>query len=133
MVAFSLPRFKSGMAAEVRFIVPDSDIQTLKFILMKDDLNYIIHAGIRFGDKSLVINSKEDNKFGADPVKVDLLGFGPGDDVAIRFEARDDYWLVYINGKEYCQFKHRYPISDIELAKLFPHDGVKLISYSVFF
>ena len=128
MVAFSLPTFKPGMATEVRFIALESGAPA--FNVMKDDANYMIHVVMHFDQKAVVISTKKDNKWD-EGVKVGQCDYGPGDDIAIRVEARDDHFLVYINGKEIYQLKYRYPLSDIKLAKLFPHEA-KTISYSVF-
>ena len=128
MVAFSLPTFKTGMATEVRFIAPASGAPA--FNVMKDDHNYMIHVVMHFDKKSVVINTKKDNTWDK-AATVDQCDYAPGDDIAIRVEARDDHFLVYINGKEIYQLTYRYPLSDIKLAKLFPHEA-KTISHSVF-
>ena len=128
MVAFSLPTFKEGMATEVRFIGPASGSPA--FDVMKDDHNYMIHVVLNFEKKTMVVNSKKDNAWD-EAVTVDGCDYGPGDDIAIRVEARSDHFLVYLNGREMYQFKYRYPLSDIKLAKLFPHEA-RVISYSVF-
>ena len=128
MVTFSLPSFKTGMATEVRFIAPSSGAPA--FNVMKDDANYMIHVVMHFDKKSVVINTKKDGKWD-EAATVGQMDYGPGDDIAIRVEARSDHFLVYINGKEIYQLTYRYPLSDIKLAKLFPHEA-KIISYSVF-
>jgi len=130
MVAFDLPPFKPGMAAEVRFIAPESG--TTAFNIMKDDSYYMINANFQFEQKTLVLASKKDGIWGDGKVTISLP-YGPGDDIAIRVEARDDHFLVYLNGKEVGQFKYRHPLSDIVKVKFFPHEGVRVISYSVYF
>ena len=130
MVAYDLPPFKPGMATEVRFIAPESG--TTAFNIMKDDSYYMIHASFRFEQKTLVLNSKKDGVWG-EAISISQPDYGPGDDIAIRVEARDDHFLVYLNGKEIYQFKYRHPLSDVDRVKFFPHEGVRVISYSVFF
>ena len=66
-------------------------------------------------------------------VTVSDVCFKPGDDVTIRYEARDEYFLVLVNQKELNQFKYRQPLSDIKIAKTIPGEGIKMISYSVHF
>ena len=119
------------MASDVRFIAPEDTSITTAFNLMKDDNNYIIRVAFKFEQKKMYISTKKDGVWGT-AVGVDI-DFKPGDDIEIRFEAREEYWLVYLNGKEVNQFKHIYPVTDIIKAKFFPHDGVKVISYSVHF
>ena len=131
MVEFKVPPFKPGMAAEIRFLVPDSSTTT-SFNLARDTQNYMIHGSLRCEQNMLVLNSKSDGSWGTE-VHVSQVCFEPGDDCAIRFEARDDFFLVYVNGKELNQFKHRLPLSDIKIALAYPKDGLKMISYSVHF
>ena len=131
MVEFKVPPFKPGMAAEVRFLAPDSRTHT-SFNLIKDEQNYMIHGSFRWDQNILVLNTKTGGSWGAE-VRVSQVCFKQGDDVAIRFEARDDFFLVYVNGKELNQYKHRLPLSDIKMAKTIPGEGIKVISYSVHF
>ena len=133
MVEFKLPPFKQGMAAEVRFIAPASTTHT-SFNLIKDDNNYMIHGSFRWDQKILVLNSKSGgfHNWGQE-VRVTGVDFKPGDDVAIRFDARDDHFLVIVNAKELTKFQYRLPLSDIKLAKTIPGEGITMISYSVHF
>ena len=133
MVEFKLPPFKQRMAAEVRFIAPASTTHT-SFNLIKDDNNYMIHGSFRWDQKILVLNSKSGgfHNWGQE-VRVTGVDFKPGDDVAIRFDARDDHFLVIVNTKELAKFQYRLPLSDIRLAKTIPGEGITMISYSVHF
>ena len=133
MVESKVPPFKEGMAAEVRFIAPAATTHT-SFNLIKDDNNYMIHGSFRWDQKILVLNSKSSgfHAWGSE-VCVSGVDFKPGDDVAIRFEARSDHFLVTVNGKEVKQFKYRLPLSDIKLAKTIPGEGIGMISYSIHF
>ena len=131
MVEFNVPPIKPRMAVEVRFIAPDSSTHT-SFNLIKDEQNYMIHGSFRWDQNILVLNSKSGGAWQQE-VRVSQVCFRPGDDVAIRFEARDDYFLVLVNQKELNQFKYRLPLSDIKMAKTIPGEGIKVISYSVHF
>ena len=133
MVEFKLPPFKQGMAAEVRFIAPASTTHT-SFNLMKDASNYMIHGSFRWDQKILVLNSKSGGPHNwGQEVRVTGVDFKPGDDVAVRYDARDDHFLVIVNGKELSKFQYRLPLSDIKLAKMYPEEGITMISYSVHF
>ena len=129
-VEFDVPPFKAGMEAEVRFYVPSLHKHT-SFNLIKDDNNYMIHGALRWDKKVLVLNSKSGGSWGSEihaPIDFKL-----NDDVAIRFTARDDHFVVYVNGQEKAQFKYRLPLSDIKKATTIPAEGLELISYSVHF
>ena len=129
-VEFDVPPFKPGMEAEVRFYVPNEKIHT-SFNLIKDEDNYMIHASFRWDHKVLVLNSKSGGSWGAE-IRVPI-DYKSSTDLAVRFTARDDYFVVYANGKELSQFKYRLPLSDIKRAKTIPTDRIELISYSVHF
>ena len=129
MVEFNLPPFKSGMAAEVRFLVPDSCTYT-SFNLLKDEQNYVIQGTFRWDQRVLILNSKIGGCWGTE-VCVSQVCFNKGDDVAIRFYAQDDVFIVTVNGKEVNRYQHRLPLSDIKKAKTIPGGGIKVISYSV--
>ena len=131
MVEFKVPPFKSGMAAEVRFIVPDGCTK-IDFNLLKDAQNIVIHGSFRLDRSVLILNSMINGCWGAE-VCVPQVCFTSGDDVAIRFQAQDESFLVYVNGKELNQYKHRLPLSDIKAADTYPQEGLKVISYSVHF
>ena len=131
MVEFNVPPIKPRMAVEVSFIAPDSSTHT-SFNLIKDEQNYMIHGSFRWDQNILVLNSKSGGAWQQE-IRVSQVCFKPGDDVAIRFEARDDYFLVLVNQKELNQFKYRLPLSDIKMAKTIPGEGIKVISYSVHF
>ena len=130
MVEFKVPPIKPRMAVEVRFIAPDSYTH-VSFNLLKDEQNYAIHGSFRWDKNILCLNSMYDGKWQQEICLP--ASFNTGDDIAIRFEAQDDHFVVYVNGKVVNQFKYRLPLSDIKMAKTIPGEGIKVISYSVLY
>ena len=128
MVEFKVPPIKPRMAVEVRFIVPDN-CSHVTFRLLKDEQNYPIQGTFRWNENNLCLNSMYCGGW-QNEIHVPSC-FNTGDDIAIRFEARDEHFLIYVNGKEVNQFKYRLPLSDIKMAKTIPGEGLKVISYSV--
>ena len=131
MVEFKVPPIKPRMAVEARFIVPEVNTH-VSFNLIKDEQNYMIHGSFRWDQNILILNSKLGGQW-QQRVTVSDVCFKPGDDIAVRYEAQDEYFLVLVNQKELNQFKYRQPLSDIKIAKTIPGEGIKVISYSVHF
>ena len=93
----------------------------------------MIHGSFQWDQNILVLNSKSGGAWGAE-VSVDV-SFKTGAEVAIRFTAQSDHFLVTVNGKEANRFKYRLPLSDVKVAKTIPGpgEGLEMVAYSVFY
>jgi len=96
---------------------------------MKDHDNYAIHIAVHYESKKLIVNSKEDTKWGEGIDFSDQFDFSSGIAVAIRVEAREQHYDVFANDKHLGKFVHRLPLKDVEEVIVF--SDIKVETYSL--
>ena len=89
MVEFKVAPIKPRMAVEVCFIVPELNTH-VSFNLIKDEQNYMIHGSFRCYQNILTLKSKLGGQWQQRVTGSDVC-FKRGEDVAIRYEARDEH------------------------------------------
>ena len=111
--------FEVGMSIEAEYENPRDNSGSIHLNLKKDSDNYILHFNPRWGPNKLVLNSKEDGKFGQEETS-DGYDYTPGAKVHVKFYAEPEFLKIYINGKFAHQFNYRGSMT---------FDSIKDISY----
>ena len=86
---------KVGNSIEVGYENPRSSPGAIHINLLKDDNNYVLHFNPRWGPTSLVLNTKENGKFG-DEKKVDGYNFKYGATMFVKFTAESDHFIINV-------------------------------------
>lgn len=86
---------KVGNSIEVGYENPRKSPGAIHINLLKDDHNYVLHFNPRWGPTSLVLNTKEDGKFG-DEIKIDGYAFGYGATIFVKFIAESDHFIIHV-------------------------------------
>ena len=127
MVLFQLPGFREGMAVETRFTAAFTNASYID-IQKNDNQNIMLH--IRVDSDRLVMNTKTNGSWG------DEEHFSSSDTgsawnlVTLRAEARSDCFHIIINGKDTYDYRHRLPLTDVNMCNV----GTPDIKYfTVFF
>ena len=106
----------------------------MNFNLQKDSKNYNINVSIRYDDKSIVLNNKEDDTWPRDNKVTegeDRFDFAKGVPVTVKVEAKSESFVVSANERSIAKFRYQKPLSDITAAA-FTAD-VKLESLCIYF
>ena len=123
MAQIQLPGFREGMAVETLFR-PVGAIDLQK----NDNQNIMLH--IRVELNGLVMNTKTNGSWG-DEEYFRSSGIGSSNMlITLRAEAQSDYFHVIINGKDTYDYKHRLPLTDVNMCVISTND---IKEYSVFF
>jgi len=77
-----------------------------------DQGDVIFHISIRYGQKKIILNTREHDKWGKEESHKNHLKQGEKFDIRIR--AHDKHFTVYINNEEFCKYEHRAPLSGID-------------------
>ena len=114
MAEFELPSFREGMAVETCFTTSENPSA---LYLSKNDLqNTMLH--IRVDRDRLAFNSRTNGTWGCEE-HCNCSGIGcPGVLLMLRAEARPEHFHIIINGKDTYQFKHRLPITDVNMCAI---------------
>lgn len=114
MVQLELPGFRERMAVETRFTATEN-ASAMNF-QKTDDQNIMIH--VRVDRDQLVLNSRCNGAWGSEVV-IKSSGIGcPGNTVMLRIEARPEHFYITVNGKDYYEFKHRLPYTDVNMCAI---------------
>ena len=111
--------FEVGMSIEAEYENPRDSSGSIHLNLRKDSDNYVLHFNPRWGPNKLVLNTKEDGKFGKEETS-DGYDYTSGAKVHVKFSAEPDYLKIYINGKYIYQFNYRGSMKS---------DSINFISY----
>lgn len=124
-VKYEVVPFKKGMAAEMRFVIPDAGDANAN-LAGEDNSYYIIHAKFHFDEKKIVLNAKKDGVWvPGSKVEGHYEGKERGDEMTFKFEAQADDWVAYVDGKEVCRYKHVYNTKDVQTILFWPADKFK--------
>ena len=123
MAQIQLPDFKVWMALETRFRpLGAMDLQK------NDNQNIMLH--IRVDMNCLTMNTKTNGSWG-DEEHLRITGIGSSDTLlSLRVEARSEYFRVIVNRKDMYKYKHRFPLTDVNMCVI-STDDIK--QYTVFF
>lgn len=93
--------------------------------------NINFHFNPRFEDNVVIKNSLIEDKWGEEE-RENFIPFKRGQEFMLRIVCRVDAYVIYVNGKEFCKYRHRispYAVSDLTMwGKLQPF---KLIVKSI--
>ena len=119
MATIQLPGFREGIAIETRFTATSPNTGGID--LQKDDnQNRMLH--IRVDPDRLVFNTKTNGTWG-DEEYFNKCGIGSaGKLVTLRVEARSDCFHIIINGKDTYDYKHRLPLTDVNMCVISTSD-----------
>lgn len=102
--------FKVGMSIAVVFTTPDNGRPTMN--LMDDKGNNVLHVNPRWDEKSFVLNSKIGGNWGSEE-RPGGFDFREGRKMKIIVKAKDDHFVVKVDGDEIHKYKYRAPVTDI--------------------
>ena len=127
MAQIQLPGFRQGMAVETQFTAGSTNPSAID-LQKNDNQNIMLH--IRVDRDRLVMNTKTNGSWGGEEY-FNSSGIGtPGKLVTLRAEARSDCFHVIINGKDTYDYKHRMPLTDVNMCVVSTPD---IKYYTVFF
>ena len=111
-----LNNFRYGFGVESEFGALDTGKSNL--LLMKDDANYMIHAGAKWDKKTLVISTKINGEWGNQQT-IENFDYPSGTIITVRIEAHQSSYAVFVNNNMVSKFPHRLPIEEIKKAKFY--------------
>ena len=103
-------QFKIGMKVQVDYVNPTGGWTVIWLEDFKE--NVVLSFSARVGQKELILNSKEDGKWG-DEEKPDGYNFTPGVRQSISLEAEHGHFTIRVNDHDLHHFKYRLPPTSI--------------------
>ncbi|KAI6203613.1 hypothetical protein M3Y94_00577400 [Aphelenchoides besseyi] len=94
--------------------IPESQRFSLNFHHKSADFSgndIPLHIAVRFDEGKIILNSFSDGQWGKEQRKSSPIKRGEPFDVRVR--AHDDRFQVIIDHKEFCEYEHRLPLSNV--------------------
>ena len=114
-------QFKIGMKVQVDYVNPTGGWAVIWLEDIKE--NVVLSFSARIGQKVLIINSREDGKWGHEEM-ADGYDFTPGACQYVSLEAEHDHFTIRVNNHDLHHFKYRLlPTSIHKVVVHFHKDG----------